>query len=324
MSKDFQMNNCCYSFLVKEKEDARIDLFLTKQLPHLSRSFIQGLIQKKNILVNEQTKEQDYLVRKGDRVKMNIPSSSRLDISAEPIVLDILWEDSCLLVVNKPAGMLTHPSSFKQKGTLVNALLHYCPHLSSVGGILRQGIVHRLDKDTSGVMVIAKDDYIHLALAAQFRKRVTQKTYLALARGNPVRNKGMIEGKIGRSPTKGKKMCRGGILSRDAITRYEVLKRWEDWCLLKMHPLTGRTHQIRLHLQSINCFLVGDSLYGGKRWYDFPCRIERPMLHALILGFFHPRKEKWMELKAPLPSDMKEAIDCLVDSSCFIDKNNEL
>jgi len=164
------MSNFCYSFLVKEKEIARVDLFLKKQLPHLSRSFIQELIQKNNILVNEQTKEQDYLLRKGDRVKINIPSSSRSNISAESIALDILWEDSCLLVVNKPAGMLTHPITFKQKGTLVNALLHHCSHLSSVSGILRQGIVHRLDKDTSGVMVIAKDNYVHLALAASFGK----------------------------------------------------------------------------------------------------------------------------------------------------------
>jgi len=305
------MNNSCYWFLVKEKESARIDLFLKKQLPHLSRSFIQELIQKNKILVNEQTKEQDYLLKKGDRVKIDIPSSSRPTITAEPISLNVLWEDSYLLIVNKPAGMLTHPATFEQKGTLVNALLYYCPHLSRVGGILRQGIVHRLDKDTSGVMVIAKDDYIHLALAAQFRKRVTQKTYLALARGKPVRDKGTIEVRIGRSPTIGKKMSREGKFSRDAITRYQVLRQWEEWCLLRLHPLTGRTHQIRLHLQSINCFLVGDSLYGGKRWHDFPCRIERPMLHALVLGFFHPKKEKWMEVKAPLPSDMKEAINCL-------------
>lgn len=305
------MNNSCYRFLVKEKEDARIDLFLKRQLPHLSRSFIQKLIQKNKILVNEQTKEQDCLLKKGDRVKINIPSSSRLTITAEPIPLDVLWEDSYLLVVNKPAGMLTHPATFEQRGTLVNALLYHCTHLSKVGGILRQGIVHRLDKDTSGVLVIAKDDYMHLALTAQFRKRVVQKTYLALARGRPVREKGTIEVRIGRSPMGGKKMSREGRLSRNAITRYQVLKQWEEWCLLRVHPLTGRTHQIRLHLQSINCFLVGDSLYGGKRWRDFPCRIERLMLHALTLGFFHPNKQKWMEVKAPLPSDIKEAISCL-------------
>ena len=252
-------------------------------------------------------------MRKGDRVKASIPPSSRAKISAESILLDVLWEDSCLLVVDKPAGMLTHPGTFDQKGTLVNALLHHCLHLSSVGGILRQGIVHRLDRGTSGVMVIAKTNCVHLALAAQFRKRVTQKTYLALARGNPARDKGVIEARIGRSPTNGKKMSRGGSLSRHAITHYEVLKRREDWCLLKLHPLTGRTHQIRLHLQSINCFLVGDSLYGGKRWHDFPCPIERPMLHALTLGFFHPRRGKWLELKAPLPPDMLQAISYLVN-----------
>ena len=305
------MGNSSYSFLVKDEGNSRIDLFLRKQLPHLSRSFIQGLIQKDNILVNEQTKEQDYLLKKGDKVKINIPPPPRLNISAEAIGLDILWEDSYILVVNKPAGMLTHPATIEQKGTLVNALLYRCPHLSRVGGILRQGIVHRLDKGTSGVMVIAKDDYIHLALAAQFRKRVTRKIYLALARGNPVRDNGIIEARIGRNPTNGKKMSVEGRLSRDAITRYQVLIQSGDWCLVRLRPLTGRTHQIRVHLQSINCFLVGDSLYGGKRWRSFPCRVERPMLHALTLGFFHPRKGKWMELKAPLPPDMKEAIDCL-------------
>lgn len=307
------MNNSCYRFLVKEKEGLRIDLFLKRRLPHLSRSFIQKLIQQNKILVNEQSKEQDCLLKKGDRVKINIPSSSRLTITAEPIPLNVLWEDSYLLVVNKPAGMLTHPATFEQRGTLVNALLYHCAHLSKVGGILRQGIVHRLDKDTSGVLVIAKDDYIHLALTAQFRKRVIQKTYLALARGRPVLEKGTIEVRIGRSPMGGKKMSREGRLSRNAITRYQVLKQWEEWCLLRLHPLTGRTHQIRLHLQSINCFLVGDSLYGGKRWNDFPCRLERLMLHALTLGFFHPNKQKWMEVKAPLPSDMKGAINCLVN-----------
>jgi len=308
------MINSSHQFLVEKKERIRTDLFLKKQLPHLSRSLIQELIQKGNILVNEQVKEQDYLLKKGDRVKIDIPFSPQPTIIAEPISLDILWEDSHLLVVNKPAGMLTHPVSFEQKGTLVNALLYYCSHLSQVGGILRQGIVHRLDRDTSGVIVIAKDNYIHLALAAQFRKRVTKKTYLALARGKPVQDKGIIEVRIGRSPATGKKMSREGRLSREAITRYWVLKRWEKWCLLRLHPLTGRTHQIRLHLQSINCFLVGDSLYGGKKWRDFPCQIERSMLHAFTLGFFHPRKEKWMEFEAPLPLDMREAIACLGDS----------
>jgi len=307
------MINSSHHFLAKEEERIRTDIFLKKQLPHLSRSFIQKLIQKGKVLINEEVKKQDYLLKKGDKVRIDIPPSPQAVVTAEPIFLDILWEDSYLLVVNKPAGMLTHPVSFEQRNTLVNALLYHCSHLSQVGGVLRQGIVHRLDKDTSGVMVIAKDDYVHLALMAQFRKRVIKKTYLALARGKPVQNKGIIEVRIGKSPANGKKMSREGKLSREAITHYWVLKRWGKWCLLKLHPLTGRTHQIRLHLQSINCFLVGDSLYGGKKWRDFPCRIERSMLHAFTLGFFHPRREKWMEFKAPLPSDMRRAINCLAN-----------
>ena len=165
------MDGSSYQFLVEEKEKIRTDIFLKKQLPHLSRSFIQKLIKKGKVLVNGEIKEQDYLLEKGDRVRIDIPSSPQPVITGEPISLDILWEDSYLLVVNKPAGMLTHPVSFKQKNTLVNALLYHCSHLSQVGSVLRQGIVHRLDKDTSGVMVVAKDNYIHLALMAQFRKR---------------------------------------------------------------------------------------------------------------------------------------------------------
>ena len=307
------MGNSYYSFSVKGKEGARIDLFLKKQLPHLSRSFIQELIQEDRVLVDEQTKEQDYLLKKGEEVKINVPHPAppRLNISAEPIVLDVLWEDRSLLVVNKPAGMLSHPATFYQKGTLVNALLHHCPRLSGVAGVLRQGIVHRLDKGTSGVMVVAKDDYTHLALAAQFRKRVTRKIYLALAKGNPVRDKGIVEARIGRSSSNGKKMSIGGRSCREAVTHYQVVRQSGGWCLLRLHPLTGRTHQIRLHLQSINCFLVGDSLYGGKKWEDFPIRAERPMLHALTLGFFHPKKGKWMELEAPLPPDIGKAISYL-------------
>ena len=309
------MKNSPYSFCVQEEETERIDLFLKRRLPDLSRRSIQELIRKGEVLVNEGNKEQDYVLRKGDRVTVHIPLAAQASVDAEPIALDILWEDSWLLLVNKPAGILTHPAAFKQKGTLVNALLYHCQNLSSVGGVLRQGIVHRLDKGTSGVMVVAKGDAVHLALAAQFRKRVTQKTYLALARGNPLRDSGTIETQIGRSPTDGRKMVRGGRSSRDAVTHYDVLKRRGDWCLLKLRPLTGRTHQIRLHLQSINCFLVGDSLYGGRRWKDFPCRIARPMLHALRLGFFHPRKGEWMEIEAPLPPDMREATVCLFGTS---------
>jgi 23S rRNA pseudouridine1911/1915/1917 synthase len=300
-------------FLVQDKKKVRLDLFLKEQMPCFSRSFIQSLIRKEEVFVNKEVAKPAYLVDEGDRIEVNIPSSGQPIPIPESIPLDILWEDNSLLVINKPAGMLVHPVSSGQGGTLVNALLAHCDHLSKVGGILRQGIVHRLDKDTSGVMVVAKDDPTHLALAAQFRKRIVRKTYLALVRGKPSRNEGIIEAKIGRSPKAGKKMTLEGRYSHQAITTYRMLRQWENWSLLEIHPLTGRTHQIRLHLHFINCFLLGDDLYGTRKGKDFPCKLKRAMLHAKSLGFFHPRKEKWMEFETPLPQDMNDAICCLED-----------
>ena len=300
-------------FLVKDEKKIRLDLFLKEQMPCFSRSFIQSLIRKGKVFVNKEVSKQAHLVGKGDRIEVNIPWLGQPTLIPEPTSLDILWEDSSLLVVNKPAGMLVHPVFPGQGGTLVNALLAHCDHLSKVGGGLRQGIVHRLDKDTSGAMVIAKNDPIHLALAAQFRKRIVRKTYVALVRGKPSQNEGTIEAKIGRSPKAGKKMTVEGRYSREAVTTYRLLKQWENWSLLELHPLTGRTHQIRLHLRFINCFLVGDDLYGSRKGKDFPYKLKRAMLHAKSLGFFHPRKEKWMEFEAPLPEDMNDAIRRLED-----------
>jgi 23S rRNA pseudouridine1911/1915/1917 synthase len=298
-------------FLVQDEKKVRLDLFLKEQMPRFSRSFIQSLIRKGRVLVNKEVSKQAYVVGKGDRIEVNIPWLSQPILTPEPIDLDILWEDSSLLVVNKPAGMLVHPGSSGKGGTLVNALLAHCDHLSMVGGVLRPGIVHRLDKNTSGVMVVAKDDPTHLALAAQFRKRIVRKTYLALVRGKPSPSEGTIEAKIGRSPKAGKKMTVEGRYSREAVTTYRMLRQWENWSLLELHPLTGRTHQIRLHLRFINCFLVGDDLYGERRAKDFLYKLTRAMLHAKSLGFFHPRKEEWMEFEAPLPQDMNDAICCL-------------
>ncbi len=295
-------------FLVQDEKKIRLDLFLKEQMPWFSRSFIQSLITKGEVFVNKEVSKRAYLVEKGDRIKVNIPQLGQAIPTPEPIDLDILGEDSSLLVVNKPAGMLAHPGSSGQGGTLVNALLAHCDRLSKVGGILRQGIVHRLDKDTSGVMVVAKDDLTHLALAAQFRKRIVKKTYLALVRGKPSQSEGTIEAKIGRSPKAGKKMTVEGRYSREAVTNYRMLRQWKNWSLLEIHPLTGRTHQIRLHLRFINCFLVGDNLYGARRGRDFPSKLNRAMLHAKSLGFFHPGKENWVEFEAPLPQDMKDAI----------------
>jgi len=307
-----QQGKFSYEFIVEEEEGKRLDLFLKESLPQFSRSFIQKLIRKGKVTVNGKTSKTAYHIKKGDEVSISIPSLPELKVEARPIPLDVLWEDEEILVINKPAGMLVHPVlPYVRDDTLVNALLFHCAHLSQVGGILRQGIVHRLDKDTSGVMVIAKDDRSHLSLATQFRKRVVKKVYVALVRGRPPEDEGRIELPIGRNPQDGRKMSIGGKFSREAITHYRVLKEWKRWSLLELYPKTGRTHQIRLHLHSINCFLVGDKIYGGKMAKDFPYRVERGMLHARTLGFFHPQRGEWMEFEAPLPEDMKRAINCL-------------
>jgi len=313
--KTFKKLNHAQKFVVEREEGVRLDVFLKSNLPQFSRSFIQKLINKGKVTVNGKVSKSAHPVKRGDRISVVVPSSVRLEVEARPIPLDVLWEDDKLLVVNKPPGMLVHPTpSYKGEDTLVNALLFHCDRLSQLNGILRQGIVHRLDKDTSGVMVIAKDDYTHLALTAQFQKRVVKKVYLALVRGRPPRDEGMIDAKIGRNPRNGKKMAIEGKFSREAITHYRVLKNWGKWSLIELYPRTGRTHQIRLHLNFISCFLIGDRVYGERKGQDFPYRVRRGMLHAKILGFFHPRRREWMEFEAPLPDDMKKAIDYLEGS----------
>jgi len=302
------------SFRVEAEKKLRLDLFLKNNLPYLSRSFIQGTIQRGEVKVDGELREQDYSLQRGEIVTLTLSSPIKMEVKPEAISLDILWEDESLVVVNKPPGMLVHPTSSQTKGTLVNALLHHSPRLSTLGGWERRGIVHRLDKDTSGAMVVAKDDHTHLALASQFRKRIVKKIYLALVQGNPPQDEGRIATRIERSSRSGIKMSVKGRGGREAITEYKVLKKWEDSSLLKLHPLTGRTHQIRLHLHSINCYLAGDKLYGGKKGRNFPYPAKRSMLHARALGFFHPGKRDWMEFTAPLPRDMKEAMEFLNSS----------
>ena len=303
-----------YRFRVEEEKKVRLDLFLRNNLPHLSRSFIQGAIQRGEVRVDGQFREQDYSLQRGQIVTLTLSPPIKIEVKKEAIPLDILWEDETLMVVNKPGGMLVHPTPRQSEGTLVNALLHHSPRLSMVGGRERQGIVHRLDKDTSGAMVVAKDDYTHLALASQFRKRVVKKIYLALVQGNPPQDKGRIATRMERSSHGGIKMSVKGRGGREAVTEYKVLKKWENSSLLELHPLTGRTHQIRLHLHFINCYLAGDTLYGGKKKRNFPYPVKRTMLHARVLGFFHPRERDWMEFTSSIPRDMKEAMKFL-DSS---------
>lgn len=289
----------------------RLDVFLKKNLSEYSRSFLQKLIRQGKVTVNGEFQKPSYVVEVGHRVGVSIPPAQEPGVIAQCIKLDILFEDDYLLVVNKNGGMITHPNWEGQKDTLVNALLHHTTKLSRVGGSLRPGIVHRLDKDTSGAIIVAKTDPVHIALSMQFKKREVKKKYIGLTKGKPPYTQGVINAKIGRNPVHRTKMTQDGKFAREAITCYRVLKSWNSWTLLELRPLTGRTHQIRVHLKGINCFLVGDNLYGGKVEPEFPFSVSRCMLHAQFIGFFHPVKKKWMEAEAPIPSDMQEIINYL-------------
>jgi len=300
-------------FLVVDEKNRgkRLDIFLKENFSNFSRNFIQKLILKGNVTVNEMKEKSSHILKEGDKVKVIIPTEQKISILPERLPVDVVWEDEFILVINKPPMMVVHPNFPEQRGTLVNFLLSHSPNLSQIGGPLRPGIVHRLDKDTSGLMLVAKDDTVHLALSMQFKKREVKKRYLALVRGIPRSPEGVIDVRIGRNPVKGIKMMENGKQARDAVTKYRILKSWDRWSLLELFPLTGRTHQIRVHLRTLNCFLLGDRLYGGKMGKDFPLPVKRAMLHAKFLGFFHPKRKEWMEFEVNLPGDMQEIIDYL-------------
>jgi 23S rRNA pseudouridine1911/1915/1917 synthase len=290
-----------------EEENLRLDVYLTGKDLGLSRSHTQVLIKTGQVAVNGLRKKASHRVKPGEEIIVNIPEPRKLEVESENIPLDILYEDEEIIVVNKPVGMVVHPAVGNYSGTLVNALLYHCENLSGINGILRPGIVHRLDKDTSGVLVVAKTDTAHLNLARQIEERKVKKKYLALACNNIKEEEGTVNAPIARHPRNRKRMAvvPGG---REAITHFKVLKRFGDWTLLEVTPYTGRTHQIRVHLAHIKHPLLGDTLYGRKKR---KLGISRQALHAYSLGFSHPRSGEYKEFTAPLPQDMREFIDSL-------------
>jgi 23S rRNA pseudouridine1911/1915/1917 synthase len=288
-------------FLVpSEKAGARLDHYLSGELPGLSRSRIQALIKAGHALLNGHPAKTGAKIKTGDRVDFNEPPAVPDTNLPEEIPLSILFEDDDLVVVNKPPGMVVHPAAGNREHTLVNALLHHCKTLSGIGGAQRPGIVHRLDKDTSGCLVVAKNDAAHQNLSEQFAGRSVSKIYLALVTGVFKKKTGIIETAIGRHPVHRKKMA---VVSPDrgraAKTAYRVLQAPGPFTVVECTLHTGRTHQIRVHLKHLGHPLLGDALYGSKPTADFP----RQMLHAWKLGFFHPRTEEWMEFKAAAPED---------------------
>jgi len=286
----------------------RLDRFLQVELPGHSRAFLQKLIEQGSVLVNGKPGKPSYRVRTGDNVSVEIPPPRPLETRPEAIPLEVLYEDDDLIVVNKPAGMVVHPAAGNAEHTLVNALLHHCRgKLAGIGGVQRPGIVHRLDKGTSGCLVVAKTDAAHQSLVVQFKARGVKKIYRAVCWGNFTKNSGTIETEIGRSANDRKKMSAQPARGRPSLTDYRVLKQFGQSALVELTLHTGRTHQIRVHMAHIGHPIVGDTVYGGKAESGkrkVEISIARPLLHAYKLGFTHPRTAKFMEFEAPIPEEM--------------------
>ena len=292
--------------LVVPKDDAklRLDRVLATQLPEYSRSRLQQLIGAGFVRVNGITMRPSHLVRAGDKIELTEPPVEKIENQPEPIPLEILFEDKDLIVINKPAGLVVHPGAGHRSGTLVNALLHHCPTLSGIGGKERPGIVHRLDKETSGCLVVAKNDVAHRELARQFAERTVEKIYLALVTGKLRKQSGVIDETIGRHPVHRQRMSVASSRGRAAKTDYRVVRSGERASLIECRLHSGRTHQIRVHLHHLGHPVLGDKIYAARLAKDFP----RQMLHAWKLGFCHPRTGEWKNFEAPLPDDFEQAI----------------
>ncbi len=288
-------------------EGERIDKYLSSAFEGQSRSYLQGLIEKGNVLVNNKNVKSNYKLKVFDEIVVTLPEPLELKVEAEDIPLDIVYEDKDVIVVNKPQGMVVHPAPGNYNGTLVNALLYYCKDLSSINGIIRPGIVHRIDKDTTGILVVAKNDKAHNFLSDQLRDHSMKREYFALVEGRIKEDNGVIDKPLGRNK---KDRLKIGIVpdGRRAVTHYEVVERFNSTTLIKCVLETGRTHQIRVHMASIGHPLVGDPLYGFKKQ---KFKLEGQMLHAKTLGFIHPTTKEYMEFTSELPGYFKKLLEKL-------------
>lgn len=281
----------------------RLDKFVSSSLSDITRSFVQKLIDKKNISVNSNYKSCNYKIRYNDIIEVNIPSPEIIKTLPENIPLNIIYEDDDLLVVNKPKGMVVHPAVGNFTGTLVNALLYHCGDtLSGINGEIRPGIVHRIDKDTSGLLIVAKNDYAHNKLALQIKEHSFNREYEAVVYGNIKNQEGIIDAPIGRNPDDRKKMAVTSKASKNAITHYRVLNRYNGFTHIKLKLETGRTHQIRVHMAYIGHPVAGDILYGPKKVIK---SLNGQCLHARLIGFIHPRSGKYIEFETELPDYFK-------------------
>ncbi len=283
-----------------EMEEERIDKCISSYMEDLSRSYIQKVIKEGNVFVNDATVRANYRVKVDDRVRFVIPDSVEPDIPAQDIPLDVLYEDRDLLIVNKPKGMVVHPAPGHYEGTLVNAIMYHCKGgLSGINGVMRPGIVHRIDKDTTGSIIVCKNDEAHNAVAKLLKTHDITRRYRAVVHGNVKDARGTVDAPIGRHPVDRKKMAINEQNGKRAVTHYSVLERFGKYTYIECELETGRTHQIRVHMASIGHPLLGDAVYSGRKQ---PFHLEGQVLHAMTIGFVHPGSGEYVEFEAPLPA----------------------
>lgn len=291
------------------EDDERLDKWISSALPDLSRSYVQKCIKDNDLLVNGKPQKASYRLRVDDEIVFHIPEAVEPDIAAENIPLDILYEDADVLVVNKPKGMVVHPAPGHYSGTLVNAVMYHCKgKLSGIGGVLRPGIVHRIDRDTTGSLIICKNDHAHNAIAAQLKEHSITRRYRAIVCGVIDSDQGTVDAPIGRDPKERKRMAVNEINGKAAVTHYTVLQRFKEHTYIECRLETGRTHQIRVHMSSIGYPLLGDEVYGSRK---SPHRTKGQTLHAMVIGFIHPSTGEYTEVTAPLPEYFEHLLHIL-------------
>ncbi|MEK4049315.1 RluA family pseudouridine synthase [Bacillus sp. FSL K6-2839] len=291
----------------EEQTSERLDKFLSTTEPEWSRTQVQQWVKDGLIEVNGKQVKANYKVQAGDQIKVEIPDPKVLDVEAEPMDLDIYYEDADVLVVNKPRGMVVHPAPGHVSGTLVNGLMAHCTDLSGINGVMRPGIVHRIDKDTSGLLMVAKNDMAHESLVNQLVAKTVTRKYTAVVHGIIQHDTGTIDAPIGRDKKDRQSMTVTKESAKQAVTHFDVIERFQDFTVVECRLETGRTHQIRVHMKYIGYPLAGDPKYGPRKTVDF----NGQLLHAGVLGFDHPRTGEYIEFTAPIPADMQAFIDSL-------------
>lgn len=295
--------------VTEEYEEERIDKYMSILIDSLSRSFIQKMMKEEKVLVNGKPVKANYRLKTEDEICFELPEAVEPDIEPENIPLDILYEDADVLVVNKPKGMVVHPAAGHYSGTLVNALMYHCKgSLSGINGCLRPGIVHRIDMDTTGSLIVCKNDIAHASIAAQLKEHSIVRRYRAIVWGVIKEEEGCVDMPIGRHPSDRKKMAAGVRNGKEAVTHYRVLERFRSYAYIECRLETGRTHQIRVHMDSIGHPILGDPVYGNRKC---PFQLQGQTLHAMTLGFIHPVTGEYVETTAPLPGYFQHLLDTL-------------